>query len=66
MTEQQARDQPCEARGHRALGDEEATLSPSLDTANRGFLAAPDRALTEVKGPQFQALHGEAFGVHAS
>jgi hypothetical protein len=66
MAEQQARDQPREARGHRALGDQEGTLSPSLDTANRGCLTAPDRSLTEVECPQFQPPHGEGLGVHAS
>ena len=61
MTKQQARSQPCGARGHRALADHEGTLSPSLDTVNRGCLTATDRSLTEIKCPQFQSPHGESL-----
>jgi hypothetical protein len=66
MTEQHARDQPREACRHRALNDHEGPLSPSLDTAHRGCLTAPDRSITEIKCPQFDSLQGEGLGIHAS
>ena len=65
MTKQQAREQPRHACRHRTLNDHESALPPSLDTAYRGCLAAPDRSVTEVEGSQFQSLQGVGLGVHA-
>jgi hypothetical protein len=64
MAEELARQQPCQARRYRALGDHESPLPQSVDTAYGGRSTPANCSIAQVECPQFHALYGGRLEFH--
>jgi hypothetical protein len=64
MTEELARQQPCQGCRYRALGDHESPLPQSVNTPYGGRSAPANCSVAQVECLQFHALYGGRLEFH--